>query len=816
MTSWSRRVSVANRPSVSNARSCSGERDALLAEAVAHGVVDADLAALAALVDAAVAHPGLTTTVVVHGELEGVVAELAFEVAHSVNGAEVRLLEGPLLTSGRSVAQRSSGEPDDLEALAEGQVELDGEAVRTILSDTLVETPDMVAVFASVGREALWANDAFVTLIPIRESDKIWLVELLDEWSRGHYEVKVLPALVKFGRWRGRLTFVSDAGPLPVSAVMVAHRDQSGDIVGVALVARDLSELRAAEERVNATETRFAALVEQVSDLIVVMDPDGTIHYLSPAVSRTLGYDEGRLEGTNVLDLVHPEDRPADLPALARPTDQGIGSPIVLRMAATDGSWRHLEVIVTDLTLNPAIGGVVLNARDVTDRVMAARELANRAFTDPLTGLPNRVRLLDRLESLMETDPDPDGPSDDQPDGVPSPVIAMVCDIDEFKPLNTVVGPTGGDTVLCEVADRLASLVEPPITLARLGGASFVVVIAGPPEVTEAMRLANRIRATVGAPISLDGRQVELSLSVGIAEGVVGDDPERLIRRAEQAMARARHEGGDRTELFDGALAEESTRRHTIDQQLRNALDHDGLRVHFQPIIDIESDQVVAAEALLRVHDSDGTVLSPAEFVEAAESGGLISQLGLQVLQATCEQLAVWTSRGEGLVPREVSVNVSPRQLADADLPAQVQQVLAATGVDPSQLSLEITESILIGAEPTVDAGISYLRSLGVRIGLDDFGTGQSSLGYLKRFPLDFVKIDRSLVAGLGIDDQDTAIVRATIELAHNLGLVVTAVGVENEEQLEALGILGCDRAQGYLFAPAVPADQLGAVMSGG
>ncbi len=257
-------------------------------------------------------------------------------------------------------------------------------------------------------------------------------------------------------------------------------------------------------------------------------------------------------------------------------------------------------------------------------------------------------------------------------------------------------------------------------------------------------------------------------------------------------------------------------RRDTIDQQLRNALDHDGLRVHFQPIIDIESDQVVAAEALLRVHDNDGTVMSPAEFVEAAESGGLISQLGLQVLQATCEQLAVWSSRGDGGVPREVSVNVSPRQLADPDLPTQVQQVLAATGVDPGQLSLEITESILIGAEPTVDAGISYLRSLGVRIGLDDFGTGQSSLGYLKRFPLDFVKIDRTLVAGLGIDEQDTAIVRATIELAHNLGLVVTAVGVENEEQLEALGILGCDRAQGYLFAPAVPADQLGTVMTGG
>lgn len=813
-------MSVATaRPAVSEARARSGEeaaahRDALLAEALDHGVVPADLAALSALVDVAAIHPDLHTTLSVHGEREGVVAELTYEVAHSPEGAVMRLVDPPGDPGrlGPPTRAGATSEVDGGDADGDGDGELDGEAVRSILTDTLVETPDLVAVFASVGREALWANDAFVTLIPIREVDKIWLVELLDEWSRGHYEVKVLPALVKFGRWRGRLTLVSDGGPLPVSAVMVAHRDHRGDIAQVSLVARDLSELRTAEERVSASETRLAALVEHVSDLIVVVDPDGTIRYLSPAVSRTLGHDEGQLDGTNVLDLVHTEDRPEDLGALAQPTDQGIGSPVVLRVAASDGSWRHLEVIVTDLTANPAIGGVVLNARDVTERVLAARELANRAFTDPLTGLPNRVRLLDRLESLMDS-----GSHGAEAGGSPEPepVTAVVCDIDEFKPLNTVVGAAGGDALLREVADRLTATVEAPATLARLGGASFVVVLAGPPDAMAAMRLANRIRSVVGSPISLDGRQVELSLSVGIAEGVVDDDPERLIRRAEQAMTRARLDGGDRTELFDGALAEESTRRHTIDQQLRQALDHDGLRVHFQPILDIESDQVVAAEALLRVHDTDGTVMSPAEFVEAAESSGLISQLGMAVLQATCQQLAVWTSRQVGTVPREVSVNVSPRQLADPELPAQVQQVLAATGVDPAQLSLEITESILIGAEPTVDAGISYLRSLGVRIGLDDFGTGQSSLGYLKRFPLDFVKIDRSLVAGLGIDEQDTAIVRATIELAHNLGLVVTAVGVENEEQLEALGILGCDRAQGYLFAPAVPADQLSGVMGG-
>ena len=243
-----------------------------------------------------------------------------------------------------------------------------------------------------------------------------------------------------------------------------------------------------------------------------------------------------------------------------------------------------------------------------------------------------------------------------------------------------------------------------------------------------------------------------------------------------------------------------------MQDQLRHALQHDGVRVHFQPIVDIATEQVVGAEALLRVHDDEGVLLSPAEFVEAAESSGLISRLGLQVLQTTSEQLATWSaSRGGRGAPASCRSTCRPASSPIRDLPAQVERVLADTGIEPSRLGLEITESILISAEPQVDASISYLRSLGVRIGLDDFGTGQSSLGYLKRFPLDFVKIDRSLVAGIGLDEHDTAIVRATIELAHNLGLVVTAVGVETEEQLEALGILGCDRAQGYLFAPALP-----------
>jgi len=675
---------------------------------------------------------------------------------------------------------------------------LSGEEIRTVLTDTLVETPDMVAVFASVGREALWANDAFVTIIPIRASDKLWLVELLDEWSRGHYEVKVLPALVKFGRWRGRLTFVSDGGPLPVSAVLVAHRDEAGEIATVSLIARDLSELRAAQEDLSATETRFAALVEHVADLIAVVSTDGTIEYVSPATARILGLGADELAGGNLLALIHPDDAPVDVEILARPDDQGIGLPVELRLRAADGSWRHLEVVVSDLRDNPAIGGLVLNARDVTERVETARALANRAFTDQLTGLPNRVRLVDRLASALAEEA-----------STPASVVVLVCDIDQFKPLNAVAGRDAGDALLRSLGQRVADAVGNAGLVGRLGGDAFAVVLTGIGEVADAQRLATRIRSVVGAPAAVGDRMVELSLSVGIAVAAPGDESESLLDRAEVAMGRAKQAGGDRTEVFDEAMAAAVSRREVVHDQLRWVLDHDELQVHFQPIVDIQTDLAVGAEALLRVQDDTGDLLSPAAFIEAAESVGLISRLGLQVLRVTCEQLAAWGSEDDDALPGEVWVNVSPRQLADPTLPRQVQEVLDATGVEANRLCLEITESILISAEPTVDASIAYLRSIGVRIGLDDFGTGQSSLGYLKRFPLDFVKIDQSLVVGLGVSEHDTAIVRATVELAHNLGLQVIAVGVETEEQLEALGFLGCDRAQGYLYAPALPADVL-------
>ncbi len=773
MTAWSRRVNAAAHRGV-------GEKAApkpdLFAEATA-AEVDADgMATLKTLVALARERPSFAVTVEVATAKSGA---QAFKVAASESGPTVRKVDA---TGGTSTGDG------------------DGSEILQILTDTMVETPDLVAVFASVGHEALWANDAFVTAIPIREADKIWLVELLDEWSKGHYEVKVLPALVKFGRWRGRLTLVTGIDETTaVSAVIVAHRDTDGEITAVSLVARPLTEIGATAADLGP-ESQFAALVENSTDIIAVIGPDGVIAYASPAAAIAFGRPDGDLAGANLLELTDPDNRPAAIADLVRVDDLGVGEPATLRVLGVDGEARHLEVIVSDLTENPAIGAFVLNGRDVTDRRSGASEVAARAYTDALTGLPSRMRILDRLGSeLMEHQ---------------QSVTVLLVDFDRLKGINETFGREVGDDVLRELARRMAAEIDDDALLGRLGSDEFVVVLSGDDK-AEGAALGERLRAAAAQPLTAGTAELTVTASVGVASGQPGDDPDELLTDAGRAMAQAKSTGRDRVEVFTDQLAAAATRRRTVEQELRKALDRDGIGVHYQPVVDVDSEQTVGAEALLRVDHADGAVLTPAEFIEAAESTGLIARLGAQVLEITCEQLAAWSTAGRSSL-HEISVNVSPRQLADPNLPSTVIDRLNEAGVAPERLCLEIGESILIGAQPIVDQTIAWLRELGVRIGLDDFGAGQSSLGYLKRFPLDFVKIDKTLISGLGTNEQDTAIVRATIELAHNLGLSVTAVGVESEDQLEMLQILGCDKAQGYLFAPPLAADEFTARVAGG
>ncbi len=662
------------------------------------------------------------------------------------------------------------------------------------LTRVLEASPDLVAVLDPLGRTIAWANDAFREILGNPQVPGLRLLDRLDGWSQARYAATALPAVRSGGTWRGelRLAGTGNDAPLPVSAVLVAHRDHTGRLEAISLVARDLSDLYAARRRVEATEVRLAALVEHASDLVCVVGEDGGIIYASPAVARVLGLEPHDLEGVPVADLVHPED--LDRLIEQAPTvvaTPGMSPVFDARVAHTDGGWRHMEIVATNLLENPAVEGIVVNARDVTERVEVAAQLEERAFHDELTGLPNRALLLDRLQDALH-----------RASRHQRSVGVLFLDLDRFKVVNDSLGHGAGDDLLREVARRLERTVRPGDTVARLGGDEFVVVIGDMLRHIDALTAAERIRRALARPVELGAESTVVTTSIGINIAHGDETPGDLLRDADTAMYRAKEEGRDRAELFDDNLRVQAVRRHSIQQELRLALESNRIEVHFQPVVRISDGAVTGAEALARVRAETGELLLPDQFIDIAEDSGLIAELGSRVLVLALDRLAAWSRTRQE--PLSMAVNVSARQLADAAFPGVVDDALAGCGLDPALVALEFTESALIAANPVTERVLDDLTGLGVRIGLDDFGTGFSSLAYLKRFPIDFLKVDRSFVAGLGSNDGDTAIVTGTIALAHSLGLRVVAEGVETEEQLERLRLLRCDLAQGYHFSEPV------------
>jgi diguanylate cyclase (GGDEF)-like protein/PAS domain S-box-containing protein len=659
------------------------------------------------------------------------------------------------------------------------------------LTRVLEATPDLVAILDPTGHSLSWANDAFRRFLRPRDVSETSMLKLLDEWSQAQYVTSTLTALGRSGSWQGELTFANGFGDeIPVSALLVAHHGDDGLIEAVSLVARDLSDLRDAEQRVRASEIRLAALVEHASDLVCVVRPGGRVIYTSPAVLRVLGHPPAELEGSNVFTLVHPEDlervKAAAAELITTPRKSG---PIELRVRHADGTWRHFEVVATNLVDNPAVNGLVLNARDVSDRVEAAEILATRAYHDELTGLPNRALLLERLRDALR-----------QAQERRRLVGVLFLDLDRFKIVNDSLGHIAGDELLREVARRIEEIIRPGDTVARLGGDEFVVIINGMVRRGDAVLAARRLRRAIAKPIKLgsDSTVVTTSLGIAVAEG--HEAPEDLLRDSDTALYRAKEQGRDRADMFDDNLRDQAVRRHTVEQQLRRALDERLVEVQYQPIVDLRTGAITGAEALVRLREPDGSLMPPVEFIDIAEDTGLITRLGAQVLALATRRAASWVTRYPGR-HLHVAVNVSARQMADASFAQQVSAELASTGLPAELLSLELTESALIDGNPTTARTLNQLTAMGVQLGLDDFGTGFSSLAYLKRFPIDFVKIDRTFTDGLGTDDNDTAIVRATIALAHSLGLRVVAEGVETTAQQDLLRELGCEYGQGYLYA---------------
>ena len=659
------------------------------------------------------------------------------------------------------------------------------------LTRVLEASPDLVAILDPLGGIITWANDAIANHLNLNSRKQ--LLESLDSWSQAQYATVALPTVRSSGIWRGELRLTTSNNKiLPISTLLVAHRNEENQIEAISMVARDLSELKAAEQRIEASEIRLAALVEHASDLVCVADEAGRVIYASPAVARVLNLSASELEGTPVFDLVHPDDRETLLGKVQEIVKTpGISPSLEARVAHADGGWRHMEVVTTNLLNNPAVSGIVINARDITERVEVAAQLEEKAFHDELTGLPNRSLLLERLADALHR-----ASRHDRMVGV------LFLDLDRFKVVNDSLGHSMGDELLSETARRLEQTIRPDDTVARLGGDEFVVIIGNMVRTTDALVAAERVRTAVAQPVTLGNESTVVTTSVGIAIAFGEEAPDELLQDADTAMYRAKEGGRDRAEMFDDHLRAQAVRRHSVEQTLRSALENNRIEVHFQPVVRISDGSVVGAEALARIRTTEGELLQPIEFIDIAEDSGLIADLGSQVLTIAFQRVSRWSN--EANKPFSMAVNVSARQLADPAFPALVSEALKSNNLDPQQVALEFTESALIAANPVTEQVLGELTELGIRMGLDDFGTGFSSMTYLKRFPINFLKIDRTFVAGLDNNDDDTAIVTGTVALAHSLGLQVVAEGVETEPQLKQLQKLQCDLAQGFHFSEPV------------
>ena len=530
---------------------------------------------------------------------------------------------------------------------------------------------------------------------------------------------------------------------------------------------------------------------------IAITTPTGRILRVNSPLCTMLGRSARELTAGELSDLCHPDDRQV-LDEIWRqlPEEGSTGCLFQLRFSHPDGGIRELRV-----TASLAPGGdgtsdqVTMHLEDVTDRLESRARLTHHALHDPLTELPNRALLLDRLTHALAA-------SGREETGV----AVLLLDLDNFKVVNDTLGQIAGDFVLVTVARRLEKLLRAGDTAARFGGDEFVLICVGS-EAEQALEIARRVATAVAEPISFDGNQILITVSIGIAAAAGADRADRLITDADTAMCRAKQAGRSRYELFGELPRSRAKLRLASEAKLRSGIQRGQLRLHYQPEIALDSQVVVGREALVRWQHPTHGLLMPADFLDVAERTGLIDQLSGWVLEHACRQQARWRKSDES--PAVVWINLSARQIRDVHLSATIIATLERFGLQPADLGLEISERLMMNAFEHTVGNLLAVRDLGVRMALDNFGTGFSSPNALQRFPVDTLKIDRSFISELDRPEsrqQSHAVVAALVGLAHALGLRVIAQGVETRAQIEQLQRMGCDIAQGFYFAPGEPA----------
>ncbi len=551
------------------------------------------------------------------------------------------------------------------------------------------------------------------------------------------------------------------------------------------------------------SELYFRTLVQNASDVILILDADDGVRYASPSAESVLGRPD--LAGTLVTDLVPPEDSREVGKALARM--RGAGDPPRgeqqrehprehWRLLRQDRTTIEAEVRFNDLRADPTVGALVLTLRDVTEQRQMERELTHRAFHDSLTGLANRVLFQDRVGHALSR-----GERSGSVTGV------LFIDLDDFKVVNDTQGHAVGDELLVAVSLRISTALRSSDTAARLGGDEFAVLVEDATRPADVDTIAAGVLEVFTEPFKLRAGAVRVSASIGVATTEDSVDATELLTHADLALYSAKAAGRRQWCHYRPALQAGLVERHELNEHLDSAIAESAFQLYYQPIVDLRTGDLVAFEALVRwPHDRRGMVL-PDEFIALAEESGQIVPLGAWVLERAAQEAAAWqaasstTRAASGRPPLRVNVNVSARQFRDAGFVDVVRHSLAASGIDPHTLVLELTESVLMRRDDRIHADMATLSGLGVAIAIDDFGTGYSSLSYLREFPISLLKIDKSFIDGLGHSAQQYALVEGITRIADTLGVQVIAEGIEQPEQRDLLAAMGCPLGQGYLFA---------------
>ncbi len=559
-------------------------------------------------------------------------------------------------------------------------------------------------------------------------------------------------------------------------------------------IRREESQRIAAEEQMH----KLSSVVEQTDDMVLITDHDGLVEYINPAFERKTGYSASEILGKKphlISSGHHDKDYYKELWSTIRG-----GNVFQSRFTNRhkDGTLYYEEKTITPLKDDRGqVTHYVSTGKDVTEQVEAQERLQHLAHHDVLTDLPNRALLTDRLNHALA-----------QAQRNESLVAILLMDLDRFKTINDSLGHSVGDILLKTVANRLRQCMRSSDSIARLGGDEFVIILENINGIRDVTVVVEKVLKSLAQPLTVDGQVLLTSASIGITMYPFDDDDiETLLKSADIAMYRAKKAGGNTYAFFTSSMSKQATRRQAMETRLRHAVEHQQFTLHYQPRINLRSGRVTGVEALLRWSDPDTGPVSPVEFIPVLEETGLIVPVGEWVLRTACRDHQAIDS--EDAPSLRVSVNLSPRQFQRENLIGSITQILQETGLDQQRLELEITESLLVDNVDEVVATLHSLHDMGIQIAVDDFGTGYSALSYLKRFPIDILKVDRAFVQDMTDNPDDAEIVKAIIAMAHSLRMGVVAEGVETQAQLQLLRELACEEVQGFLFSPALPLDEL-------